>query len=154
MPQFISSQSSLPYYLNPNWHTAIKFNSKDRIVSKDGKDYKLFSKLERQFGIVERIARFALGALCCAATFGLTYRCKSIQKLLWKDKATVRIGMLQQASATPFDPQAYFISTCQKNPAFKEYFKNHTADKFDFARFLTEKGESSQPITQLNAQDL
>lgn len=89
------------------WSEATKFNSEDKFVDEKGKyvdatyaerKYRLVSKRERDYSFLQRGIRGFAAALILVCTLGLVYFSqtvwKSVKKLFFKQKETVRIGVL------------------------------------------------------------
>jgi hypothetical protein len=101
MPNFKIVNNISDINLSKNWTDSPKFNSKDRIVLKNGKlagshngtQYQILSKKERNFSNNERIGRICLGIIATIFSLGLALIAKSSRNLFNK-KETIRFGVL------------------------------------------------------------
>ncbi len=93
MPQFkiINNPSEINCY--SNWAAAPKFDSKNRVVKHEGRQYQILEKKEQLFSTQKRISRVCLGILVTIASLGIALFSEKIRQLFTKSKETIRFGI-------------------------------------------------------------
>ncbi|VHO02673.1 hypothetical protein [Candidatus Rhabdochlamydia sp. T3358] len=109
MPNFvvISSHNPLPIsneeWTQNGWEDSEKFNSRNRILNKEGKTpslgftgerYQIICKIERDFSYLERTRRSLLGALEIIRSLGFSLFSKPTRELFTEQKEKLRFGIL------------------------------------------------------------
>lgn len=93
MPIFKTINNTSEIRLNNKWVPAAKFNSKDRLVDKNGHKisshykgcpYQIIEKRERTFSSLERFGRGFLGTLAVVCTLFLALFSKSVRNPIYK----------------------------------------------------------------------
>ncbi|MGR3951364.1 MAG: hypothetical protein QRY74_00350 [Chlamydia sp.] len=116
MPQFkiINNPSEINFY--SNWAVAPKFDSKNRVVEHEGRQYQLIEKKEQLFSTPKRISRVCLGVLVTIASLGIALFSEKIRQLFTKSKETIRFGIPFIAPTISTEPIS-LNNSLQKLPA-------------------------------------
>lgn len=107
MPSFNTIRDTSDIQLNDKWVPATKFNSRDRIVEKGGRQFQIIRKYQRDYTTCEKV--LALLAVICS--FGLALLSKTIKELLTK-----RIKTVRYAVPAPASPPATLPAPAPKPP--------------------------------------
>lgn len=104
MPKFhvIDSKDEIPS--RSGWAPAVKFNSKERLVNRQGQEvtpefqgrkYRLIEKHEHTYSTKERVGRGFLGVILVVGSLFLGLFSKEIRGLFTKGKKSARFGILE-----------------------------------------------------------
>ena len=107
VPNFTISDSSLcpKKMLSQDWTQVKSFTSKNRVVQKNGKTYRIISKYERKFTAMERVCRICVGVAAVCFTLGTALFAKPVQNLFTKTKETRRFAVCLSKQAAPQKPK-------------------------------------------------
>lgn len=119
--RFINNESEI--ILSSSWVDSPTFKTRDKIVTNEGRMYKLIEKKERSFSYIERIGRVFLGCLAYIATFGLALFSKTVRDLFFKQKEIVVFGIIYRPPPKPINKLTTSSATSRTN------YHTHTTSK-------------------------
>ncbi len=106
MPSFKIIDDISNIKLSSNWIDSVKFDSKGKTVEKNGKQYRLISKKERDFTTLERIGRGFLGAVAVVCTLSIAaFFSKFVRNLFTQEKAKIRFAVVVPQSSSSQKPK-------------------------------------------------
>jgi len=97
MPNFrvFDSETKLP----DDWVESPKFESHNKIVEKEGRNYRIISKYERAYYTSERVGRGLLGTAAVVLSLGIALLFKPVRNLFTREIKKIRFGTSFEGSA-------------------------------------------------------